>query len=730
MPRVAKLALLIALLSTLADGADIVMQAGSELSRLPSEERLAGARARWETPGTVAWPIGRMTLADAVAALAASGNPTSLADGVDGTTPIELVGGDGDYWRAVLSLCAAADLEPVPGALAGSEPNFRDEPLAGLPVAIACGPLVLGPRDPLRPAPVRGWRGPVLIEAVAVSVNQRLGEDPRRWIDLGLRLRFEPRLESETIGSCQATWRLESGGGEVRVEAAENRPGLSRLVIDDPAEDLARIVLGGALALDLVEPLAVSVPLTPGDGATIATAGGDLVLRLLDEAQAKADGKQMAGVLLEYPAAALAREPQLALSIDGKALASRGGSSHSGGARHERMLYLEDPVDVEHVVRIASALPVAGLSFPLRLAIDLGALPDGERTTAPAYDRASAVAWSAGERSLAEAVAGLAVAGNDVVLDVGVDERRRAHLPAFSGAFWDGAVAVCTAFGLGIVPSAGDEPAAATSPQQQWRFRNGRNFRFNANAVHAAAPIACGPLRLSSDPSPAPQVCGLVLVEPAASTLTVTRGLGGVGRTLTSAVRLRLEPRFARDLVAEASVSWASHGRDQDGRIVALRPAAPPSDGWNPQGADPLAVTVDGLDAASRRVRLDGLLRLELRRPVRHDFALTPGGSRVLQIGDDVLTIELIASDPDDGRAALRISGAPGSLDDLEVSVRDEHGRAKTSTSHSTTSFDAQSEVQTWSYDHLADAPHRIQVGGREALADPCLPFTVAIDVP
>ncbi|MBA3846016.1 MAG: hypothetical protein H0X45_05165 [Planctomycetes bacterium] len=567
----------------------------------------------------------------------------------------------------------------------------------------------------------------MLIEAVAVGVNQRLGDEPRRWIDLSLRLRFEPRLLAETLGSCQATWRLESGGGELRVEAGDNRPGLSRLAIDDPAEDLARIVLGGTLALDLVEPLALAVPLRPGDRATIATAGGDLVVRLIDDAQAKAEGKQMSGVLLEYPAAALAREPQLALSIDGKPVSSRGGSSHSGGPRHERMLYLEDLIDVEHVVRVGTALPVAGLTFPLRLALDLAALPDGERRPGQAYDRASAVAWTGGERSLAEAIAQLAVAGNDVVLDVGVDERRRAHLPAFSGGFWDGALALCAAFEIGIVPSAPDEPAATP---QHWQFRNGRNFRFNANAANTAAPIACGPLRLSGEGSPAPQVCGLVLVQPAASTLTTTRGLGGVSRTLTSAVRLRLEPRFARDLVAQAAVTWASHGRDQDGRIVALRPAAPPSEGWNAQGGDPLAVAVDGLDAASRRVRLDGLLQLELRRPVRHDFSLTPGGSRVLQIGDNVLTVELIASDPDDGRAGLRISGAPGALDDLTVSVRDEHGRAKTSTSHSTTSFDAQSEVQMWSYDHLADAAHRIQVAGREALADPCLPFTVEIDVP
>ncbi len=177
-------------------------------------------------------------------------------------------------------------------------------------------------------------------------------------------------------------------------------------------------------------------------------------------------------------------------------------------------------------------------------------------------------------------------------------------------------------------------------------------------------------------------------------------------------------------------MTWASHGRDQDGRIVTLRPAAPSSEGWNTQVADPLAVAVDGLDAASRRVRLDGLLRLELRRPVRHDFALTPGGSRVLQIGDNVLTVELIASDPDDGRAGLRISGAPGTLDDLEVGLRDEHGRAKTSTSHSTTSFDAQSEARMWSYDHLSDAAHRIQVAGRAALANPCLPFAVEIEVP
>ncbi len=702
------------------------MQVGSDLSRLPAEERTAAAQSLWVAPGTVAWPAPRLTVAEAVAALTASGNPTRLADGVDGARTIALPDGDGEYWGAVLALCAAADLEPVPGVVAGSEAMFRAEPVEGTAVVLTIGPVVLASREPGRPRPVRSWRGPILIETVAVSVNRRLGDEPREWVDLGLRLRFEPRLPPEAIGACRVSWRLESGSGELSNGADDGRPGLSHLIIDGLPAAPGRQVLAGTLALNLVEPLVFAVPLRPGDRATVTAPGGEIVVRLLDDAQAKAEGKQLSGVLVEYPAQAIAREPQIGITVDGKPIASRGGSSHSGGARHERMLYLGDMVDAEHVVRLASALPVAALSFPVRFAIDLAALPDDERARGPAYDRASEVAWPEGECSLAEAIAHLAVANNDVVLDLGVDEGRRARLPAFAGGFWDGALVVCAAFGLGIVPSVVEEPGDA--PQHHWQFR--RNLRFNGNGMASMpAPIACGPLRLSADASPTPQVCGLVLVQPASSTLTTTRGLDGISRTLVTAVRLRLEPRFARDLVAQAAVTWASHGRDQDGRVVALRQAAP-VEGWNSSGGDPLAVTVDGLAAASRRVRLEGLLNLELRRPVRHDFVLSPGASRVLQIGDAVLTVELIASDRDTGSPGMRISGAPGTLDDLEVNVRDEHGRTKTSTGHSTTSFDAQSEVQLWSYDQLADAPHRIQVVGREALADPCLPFAVEIEVP
>ena len=143
-PTIFAIGLMVAATVTVCAG-DATLDIGSELLRLPTAQREQRLDARFAaTPLTMA--AGRITLTEALAALAATGNPTTLAVGTDGAVRAELPAISGTYWQGVVALCAAFDLVPESGEgtdRSEDSGRFGTRDNEGAPVVPQGGPLVL-----------------------------------------------------------------------------------------------------------------------------------------------------------------------------------------------------------------------------------------------------------------------------------------------------------------------------------------------------------------------------------------------------------------------------------------------------------------------------------------------------------------------------------------------------------------------------------------------------------
>src|SRR5690348_2186049 len=122
------LALLLGLLAGVAAGAERV-EVQSELLRLDDAQRQK-AVADLLAPSPVRLAGGHVKLADALAALTASGNTTTADAGVDLTREADLPPSNGTYWEAVAAICAAWQLEPKAGIPAGGQPGRGERAVA------------------------------------------------------------------------------------------------------------------------------------------------------------------------------------------------------------------------------------------------------------------------------------------------------------------------------------------------------------------------------------------------------------------------------------------------------------------------------------------------------------------------------------------------------------------------------------------------------------------------
>ena len=187
---------------------EVDFSVSSPLLAQPEAQRTQQIQARLAaTP--LAWPGGRFTAAQAVALLAASGNPTTLVDPADADRSADLPALAGDYWQGVTAVCAAFDLVIEPGEgldQAEDSGRYGNRDNNGTALVATGGPLLLRGREAAGPRPLYIPCGSVLAEVLAFDVHQRQGAVASRTADVRLSLRLEPRVQPLQIGTTLVAW--------------------------------------------------------------------------------------------------------------------------------------------------------------------------------------------------------------------------------------------------------------------------------------------------------------------------------------------------------------------------------------------------------------------------------------------------------------------------------------------------------------------------------------------
>ncbi len=598
---------------------DLPALAGSAADRQKRAEAHLAATA-------VELPAGSITLADVVAILAASGNPTRLAAGADPARTATLAASKGTYWQAVAQVCAAFQVEPLPGMTHFPVPELYNQEGEFLPVQV--GPVDLAPaRHRPRLAPCGGALA--LVQEAAV-VRRRVVDgrgESGAWIQATIAVRLEPRVAGGILGSTVVAWNgaSEAGGRNLRLapERGES-PDAARLRLDSPSADVATATIAAELRLGVIAAWSSESALAPGDAANLSLGEQRLVLALARQN----DGMQLS---LKWTEGALLGTPQLRLVREGAPLPHKGTSTDSNNTSITTTLTFGDPSDVVHQARVAGHVRLGQVAMPLRIPLDLATPVEALSTGDPASLAPSRVRWAAGDATLLEALGRLAVDGQAVMLEVGIDGQRRAMLPAVDGTWWEAVVATCRAFALTIMPPA--------------RTDEGRT---------AEERIVGGPLSLAAAGPGRPglgtlQACGPVLVEIQRADLDDSRGLGSRGRSLQVRCRLRLEPRADPGRIGQSTIAWDSLARvgelalpvgdgDAGGNSPAIRSRRFECDEGTNRSQDGGPARIDHLPAGRQTVRLTGQAVLPLLQPQRIDLRLSPGSWTTRPFGAGTLS--------------------------------------------------------------------------------------------
>jgi hypothetical protein len=166
------------------------------------------------------------------------------------------------------------------------------------------------------------------------------------------------------------------------------------------------------------------------------------------------------------------------------------------------------------VILVCVSLLPAG-DVPFTVSSPLLALPEAERQQqVEARVAATALTWPGGPMTAEQAVALLSASGNATTLIDAADATKVANLPPFSGDYWQGVLAVCTAFGL-------------TIEMGEVIVNAGAHYEYDE---HAPVLASGGPVQLRSSAG-APQrslyfACGAALVE--VSTFDVNQRQGAI----------------------------------------------------------------------------------------------------------------------------------------------------------------------------------------------------------
>jgi hypothetical protein len=144
------------------------------------------------------------------------------------------------------------------------------------------------------------------------------------------------------------------------------------------------------------------------------------------------------------------------------------------------------------------------------------------------------------------------------------------------------------------------------------------------------------------------------------------------------------------------------------------------------------SVTVSGLPADSVPLALSGLATLALRRPVRLELPLAPGGRALARVGGRTLVVRLATNGIDDQptvRAGVTIEFGGDAIDGLDVEVRNPAGKALRTNGNGSTGGNGRTRLY-WYLPDLEAGQHTVVVTARERLGTLRLPFSLAVNTP
>lgn len=235
-------------------------------------------------------------------------------------------------------------------------------------------------------------------------------------------------------------------------------------------------------------------------------------------------------------------------------------------------------------------------------------------------------------RTLDQALEELRMAGNTVLLHLGINEQDAASLPPTEGPWWDAVLATCAAFELEPAPAL----VAHVDPREAYRqlgALTGPGYGGRSDRLS----IGGGPLLLRPSRGAATQhrACGPVLVTISDASVVDLHRASGRDQWLEFSYAVRLEPRHPRELVGEAQVVWERAEADdgtaltlvEPGEIVDPLAGAILEEAGGRRGAD--RVRFAGLPADARRVSVAGTLRLTGRQVLTRRATLTDDGRPV-----------------------------------------------------------------------------------------------------
>lgn len=693
-----------------------------------------------------------MTAAEAIALLAASGNPTQLSDVEDAKRVAELPPLAGDYWQGVLAVCSAFDLTIEPGEgldQAEDSGRYGNRDNNGTALVTTGGPLFLRRRDERASRPLYVPCGAALAEVLTFDLHHRQGANASRTADVRLSLRLEPRVMPLQIGTTLVSWSaIEDPLGRkltFNEVPGGRRSDLSAVHLSEVKEDFTGCTFQGELLVQTLEPVTLSATLRPGEKARADLLGQEVSMQLIGEGDTTANGQRGPGFSLSVPTAVLGTRPKLAVTLGGQPLKFNNQGSHWSGGRIE--LFYRGPklLDGAYAATLTGQAALQQVRLPLRVPIAIARLPTGERPLAGGLDLQvpTRLKWEVGECDVAEAVRRLG-GSNQVLLELGADERKRAMLPAFDGAFWDGVLSVCRAFDLTILP-----PSQSVQAQDQ-------------DGEVAPTCITGGPLCLGPRHGDRPgignfQASGILLMALDQLTVVTNHGLDGMTRQAELSYRLRLEPRLDASLIGSATINWTSLAGVGDGRPLVVEEA--PLDtiqddesqmqmrvmrvgrrlvrvAANDQQGGTTAtgrVVVSGLASGPVPLALSGQVALVLRRPVRVDLPLAPGGRATARLGERVAMVKMFAANGDeDGggdRSGVSVEMAGDEVDALSVEVRDAAGKAVRSNGSGNSGSNGRSRL-LWYFTNLDQGPYTVQISARERLGVLRLPFALSATTP
>jgi hypothetical protein len=728
---------------------DVPFAVSSPLLALPEAQRTPQVQARL-TATPLAWPGGRLTAGEAVALLAASGNATVLVDAGDAKRIGELPALAGSYWQGVVAVCQAFDLALEPGEgldQAEDSGRYGNRDNNGSALVATGGPVLLRSVTPGAVRPLYVACGAALAEVLAFAVRHRHGAVTGRSADVRLALRLEPRVQPPQVGTTLVAWTTVEDGFGRKVpwaEAANRQSDVTALILSEVPEQFSAATLTGELLVQTLEPVTLTATIRPGDKARADLLGQEVGMQLIGEGETTPNGQRGPGFSVSVPTAVLGTRPKLSVTLGGQPLKFNNQGSHWSGGRIE--LFYRGPklLDGAYVATLTGQAALQQVRLPLTVPIALASRPAAARTLSDGLDLqiATRVRWAAGPCTVGEAIARLGGA-NQVLLELGADERRVVELPSFDGTFWEAVLAVCRAYDLTILP-----------PSQAVQAHDDEGEQ--APTCITGGPLCLGPRLTGRRAIDTFQASGILLIGLEALTVVSNQGLGGVLRQAEVSYRLRLEPRLDAALVGSATVSWASLAGVSEGQALVVEESTPEVGDDDEAGMqmrvmrvggrlvrvaanEPTSqamasgrVVVSGLPAGPVPLHLAGQVALTLRRPVRAEFTLAPGERTAARLGNHALMVKLFrnsAEEDSSERSGVSVEMSGDTIDALTVDVRDAAGKTVRSNGSGNSGSSGRTRL-LWYLANVEQGPYTVVLAGRERLGVLRLPFALSTATP